>query len=72
MIEGRRGRAEARQHAGDVPECPGTKIGCISKISFPVIFRSLALNAKKYFKNAPKAPKVHFFTDRTGTGPCAK
>ncbi len=40
----RRGRAEAREHAGDIPACPGTKIGRIPKFSFPATFPSLPLN----------------------------
>ena len=40
----RRGRAEAREHAGDIPTCPGTEIGLIPKISFPATFPSLPLN----------------------------
>ena len=44
VIDRRRGRAEAREHAGDIPTCPGTKIGRIPKISFPATFPSLPLN----------------------------
>ena len=40
----RRGRAEAREHAGVIPACPGTKIGRIPKMSFPATFPSLPLN----------------------------
>ena len=66
VIEGRRGRAEARQHAGDVPECPGTKKGCISKISFPAIFRSLALNDQKMLQKCSKSSKSALFHGSDG------
>ena len=43
-LDKRRGRAGAPEHAGDIPKCPGTKIGPIPEISFPATFPSLPLN----------------------------
>ena len=55
----RRGRAEAREHAGDIPTCPGTKIGLIPKISFPATFPSLPLNGLDLARFGPKSRLKH-------------
>ena len=53
----RRGRAEAREHAGDIPTCPGAKIGLIPKFSFPATFPSLPLNGLRLAHLARFGPK---------------
>ena len=53
----RRGRAEAREHAGDIPTCPRTEIGLIPKISFPATFPSLPLNGLRLAHLARFGPK---------------
>ncbi len=40
----RMGRAGARERAGDIPKCSGTKMGRVPEISFPATFPSLPLN----------------------------
>ena len=53
----RRGRAEAREHAGDIPTCPGAKIGLIPTILFPATFPSLPLNGLRLAHLARFGPK---------------
>ena len=57
MRGSRRGRAETREHAGDIPTCHGAKIGLIPKISFPATFPSLPLNGLRLAHLARFGPK---------------